>query len=163
MFEIPSKFCPSCTVCLRDCPPLVCLDKQADRQKKITASVNILQTRIECLNDVGNLLPFPAYSHNGEPAVVTMPRTETRTESHPLTLFKMYISSDRPKPEYLFLAETAYLAPLPIPNIWFRPNIRRSLPNTTEYQHLTKKITIFWVPSTLSPRISQKSLMFPYT
>jgi hypothetical protein len=32
------KFCPSCTVCLCNCPPPVCPDKQADRQKKITAS-----------------------------------------------------------------------------------------------------------------------------
>jgi hypothetical protein len=41
LFDIPLKFCPSCTVCLRDCPPLVCLDKQAVRQKKITASGNV--------------------------------------------------------------------------------------------------------------------------
>jgi hypothetical protein len=35
------KFCPSWTVCLRNCPPPVCPDKQADRQKKITASGNM--------------------------------------------------------------------------------------------------------------------------
>jgi hypothetical protein len=34
------KLCPSCTVCPRDCPPPVCPDKQADRQKKISASGN---------------------------------------------------------------------------------------------------------------------------
>jgi hypothetical protein len=34
------KFCSSCTVCPRNCPPPVCPDTQADRQKKISASGN---------------------------------------------------------------------------------------------------------------------------
>jgi hypothetical protein len=34
------KFCPNCTDCLCNCPPPVCPDKQAGRQKKITASGN---------------------------------------------------------------------------------------------------------------------------
>jgi hypothetical protein len=46
--------------------------------------------------------------------------------------------SDRPKPELSTSAETEYSAPLPIPNIRFWPNIRRPLPNTTEYQYLSK-------------------------
>jgi hypothetical protein len=37
------KFCPNCTVCLCDCPRPVCPDKQADRQKKISASGNVQQ------------------------------------------------------------------------------------------------------------------------
>jgi hypothetical protein len=38
------KFCSSCAVCPRYCPPPVCPDKQADRPKKISASGNTIKT-----------------------------------------------------------------------------------------------------------------------
>jgi hypothetical protein len=46
------KFCPSCTVCLCNCPPPVCPDKQADQQKKITASGNTVCYQINNWDDL---------------------------------------------------------------------------------------------------------------